>query len=150
MLDQSVSILAHLKEISFLFCGLYFPATVRTFTIHKLGFCPERLAWCTVKTFIRSFIDVALIIKTLKHFLYLLLMIIICCTDKLIIRYIEVVAYTLYLTCHSVDKFLGSDAFFFCLLLDFLTMLVSTGLEKYIISVFSLVSCDGICQYYLI
>ena len=25
-----------------------------------------------------------------------------------------------------------------------------TGLEKYIISVFSLVSCDGICQYYLI
>ena len=36
MLNQSVSILAHFKEVSFLLCGLHLSAAVGAFPIHKL------------------------------------------------------------------------------------------------------------------
>ena len=44
MLNQAVGVLAHAQEICFLLRGLYLPATVRAFAIHKLRFRPEGFA----------------------------------------------------------------------------------------------------------
>ena len=41
---QAVGVLAHAQEICFLLRGLYLPATVRAFAIHKLRFRPEGFA----------------------------------------------------------------------------------------------------------
>ena len=85
MLHELVLILAHLEEVCLLLGLLNRSSTVRTLAIYELSICEERLTWCTVFSYIMSLIYITLIVQLLKYLLYLLLMVIICCTDKLVI-----------------------------------------------------------------
>ena len=85
MFNQSIRIFAHLKEIGFLFGRFHFSAAIRAFSVHKLGFCPERLTGCAVKPLISAFVNISLFIQTTEYFLYLLLMCLVCSPDKFII-----------------------------------------------------------------
>ena len=62
MLNQAICIFTHFEEICFLFCRLYFPSAVRTFSVYQLGLCKERLTRCAVHSFIISFVNVSLFI----------------------------------------------------------------------------------------
>ena len=108
MLDQTVCIFAHSEEISFLLGRLYLSAAVRTLAVHKLCLCPEGLTRSTVHSFIGTFVDIALLVELFKNLLHFLLMIIICCTDKLIIGDVEHIADVTNLSRNLVHKFLRS------------------------------------------
>ena len=144
MLDQTVGIFAHFEEICFLFCGLYFSSTVRTFAVLKLGFRPEGFAGSAVHSFVSSLIDIALVVQFFENLLYLTLMIGIGGTDEFVIRSIQAVTDRLDFACHTVHKFLRGYACFCCFQLNFLTVLIGSGLEKYIVSFLSLKTCNGI------
>ena len=85
MLDQAVRIFAHFEEVCFFFCRCTRTSTVRTFTVHKLGLGKEGFARSTVHSFIVSFINVSLIIQLFEDLLHLFLMVVIRCTDKMIV-----------------------------------------------------------------
>ena len=150
MLDQSVCIFAHFKEVCFLFCRLYFTSAVRTFAVYKLRFCEERFTWSTVHSFIVTFVNISLIVQFFKDLLYLFFMIFVCCTDKFVIRSIHQIPDFLDFSGNIVYKFFWCYSRLFCFELDLLTMLISSCLEKYIVSLTSLVSCDRVSQNNLI
>ena len=89
MLDQTISILAHFKDICLFLCRLNRATAVRTFSIYKLRLCEERLTRCTVHSFVMSLVNISLIVKFLENLLNLFLMIFICCTDEFVIRCIH-------------------------------------------------------------
>ena len=85
MLDQTVCVFAHLKEISFFLCRLYFTSTVRTFAVYELGFSKERFTRSTVHTFIVSLVNVSFIVHIFENLLNLCFVIFVCGTDKFVI-----------------------------------------------------------------
>ena len=89
MLDQTICIFAHFEEICLFLCRLNRATAVRTFSIYKLRLCEERLARCTVHSFIMSLVNISLVVKFLENLLNLFLMIFICCTDEFVIRCIH-------------------------------------------------------------
>ena len=150
MLNQSVGILAHLEEVSLLLGRLNLSATVRTLAVHELALCPEALTGSTVHTLIGSLVDISLVIQPLKYLLNLLLMIIICGSDKFVIAYVQAVADTLNGSSHAVHELLGRNTCSLGLLFYLLTMLISSCLEEHIIALLSLMSCNRICHHDLI
>ena len=128
ILDQTIRILTHLKEICFFLCRGYFTATVRTFAIYQLRFRKKGFTRGTVHSFIISFVDISLVIHLPEYLLNLFFMIFICGSDKLIIRGIYQIPYSPDLSCDFVYIFLWCDTCFFCLQFDLLTMFVCTGL----------------------
>ena len=62
MCNQAVCIFAHLEEIGFLLGRLDLAAAVWAFPVHKLGFCPERLAGGAVEALISALVNIALFI----------------------------------------------------------------------------------------
>ena len=70
--------------------------------------------------------------------------------DKLIIGSVHQIPDTPDLPCSLVHKLLWSNACSLCLLLDLLSVLISTCLEEHIIALGSLISCNTICQHDLI
>ncbi len=62
MRNQAVCIFAHLEEIGFLLGRLDLAAAVWAFPVHKLGFCPERLAGGAVEALISALVNIALFI----------------------------------------------------------------------------------------
>ena len=151
MFDQAVRILLHLKEIG-VFLGLvHFTAAYRTVvSIHDLRSSIECLALSAVQAVVLSQINIALIIELLEDLLYLALMILIRCADKAVIGSVHKVPQPLDLTGYIVDKFLGRLARNRSSGLDLLTMLITSCLEVYVITVRSLISGDTVCQNDLI
>ena len=97
-----------------------------------------------------SLIDISFCVHFLKDLLNLFLVVSVCGTDEFVIGCVHQIPDSLDLTGYVVYEFLWCDSCFFCFELDLLTMLVSSCLEKYIVSFLSLVTCDRICQYDLI
>ena len=89
-------------------------------------------------------------VKLLKDLLNLFFVILICCTDKLVIRSIHQIPDFLDFSGNIVYEFFWCYSRLFCFELDLLTMLIGSCLEKYIISLTSLVSCDRVSQNNLI
>ena len=147
MLNQTICILAHFKEVCFFGSLLYRASAVRALSVHKLRFCPEAFIRYTVPAFVRTFINVALIVELLKDLLNLLLVIFISGTNKFIMRGIHKVPNTLYLVGNLVHVFLRCNAFFFGFFFNFLTVFIGSCLEKYIISFLSAETSDCICQH---
>ena len=147
MLNQLIRIFTHTEEISFFLGRLYFSSAVGTLAVHKLAFGPEGLTGSTIQAFISPLINISLLIQAPENLLYLLLMVRIRGTDKLIIRYVQQVAQTANGSCHIIHKLFGSHARFLCLDLNLLPVLVCTGLEENIISFLSLKPCNTVCQY---
>ncbi len=92
------------------------------------------------------FINIPLLIHFLKNFLYLFFMVFICGADKFIIGCIHHIPDRFYLCSNLVHIFLGRHPSFSCLLLNLLSMLISTCLKKYIISLGSFISGNAVCQ----
>lgn len=147
---QDLCVFAHFEEVCLFLCRLNFTSTVRTFPINKLRLCEERFARRTVHSFIMSFVNISLIIELFENLLNLFLMVIICCTDKFVIRSIHQIPDFLDFSGNIVYKFFWCYSRLFCFELDLLTMLISSCLEKYIVSLTSLVSCDRVSQNNLI
>ena len=97
-----------------------------------------------------SFVDISLIVQLFENLLYLFFMIIICGTDKFVIRCIHQIPDSLDLCGYVVYIFLRCDACFFGFQLDLLTVLIRTGLEEYIVSLLSFEAGDTVCQYNLV
>ena len=150
MLDQSVSIFAHSEKICLFLCRLYLSSAVRTFAVHKLGFCPEGFTGCTVQSLIGALVNISLIVQLLKDLLYLFFMIIICCTDKVIIGGVHQIPDLPDRASHIVYIFLRCNTGLLCLQLDLLSMLIRSCLKKNIIAIFSLETGNAVCQNNLI
>ena len=150
MFDQTIRIFAHFEEIRLFFCRLYFPAAVRTFSVHKLGFRKERLARSTIHSLVISFVNISLIVKFLEDLLYLFFMIIIGCTDKFVIRCVHQIPDPFDLTGYIVHKLFWRNARFLRFQFDLLSMFVCSRLEKHIISLTSFISRDRVRKYDLI
>ena len=86
IVDKFVGIFAHLEEICFFLGRLNFSAAVGALSVLKLGVCPERFEGSTVLAFVGSLVDIALIVKALEDFLYLLLVVFVGGADELIVR----------------------------------------------------------------
>ena len=150
MLNQSVCIFTHFKEICFLLSRLHFPSTVWTFSIYKLRLCPEGFTWSTVQSFVRAFINVSFIIQFFKYFLHLSLVIFIRCPDKFIIRSVHQIPDLFHLTGNIVHISLRRNSRLFCFQFNLLSVLIRSSLKEHIISLASLISCNCISQYNLI
>ena len=74
-------------------------------------------------------------------------MVFISSTDELVIGSIHQIPDILNLSGNVIYEFLWCDTCFLGFQLDFLTMLICSGLEKYVIALLSLVAGNGICQY---
>ena len=150
ILDQAVRVLAHFKEIRFLSGGLHLSAAVRTFPVHKLGFREEGLAGRTVHTLIVPFVDIALVVQAFKNLLNLGLVILVRGTDKFVIGGVHQIPDPPDLPCHIIHKLLRRNPGFLCLELDFLSMLVRSRLEKYVVALGSLKPGDAVRQNHLV
>ena len=146
VLDQTIGILAHLKEVSFFLGRLYRTAAVRALAVYQLRLGEERLTGSAVHTFVVALVDVALVVHLLEHLLYLLLMVLVSSTDELIIRSVHQIPDALDLISHTVNENLRGHAGSFSLQLDLLAVLIGTGLETNIVSLLSLVASDTVCQ----
>ena len=150
MLDQAVRIFAHLEEICLLLRRFYLSAAVRALAVHQLGLCPEGLTRRTVKSLVRSLVDISLIVQLLKNLLHLFLMVCIGRADKVIVGRVHQIPDALYLTCHVIYILFWRNACFFCLLLNLLAMLICSGLEINVVALQSLITRDRICEHDLI
>ncbi len=150
MLNQPIRILTHFEKISFFFGRLYFSATVRALSIHKLRFRPKGFTGGTIQAFISTFINITLIIKPFKNFLYLLLVVRVSRPNKFIIGSIHQIPQSPDCSGYIIYKFFRCNSSLLCLQLYFLSVFICPCLEKHIIAFFSLVSGNAVCQYDLI
>ena len=150
VLHQTVRILGHLEEVSFLGCLGYRASTVRTLAIYQLGFCPEGFARGAVPSLICSLIDIALVEELPEDLLNLLLMVLIGRTHELVIGRIHKIPDSADFTCSLIYEFLGRDASFCSLILDLLSVFIGTSHEEYIISFLTTIACNRICEYNLV
>ena len=150
MLDQTVRVFAHFKEIRlFLRLGDR-AAAVRTFAVLQLALRPEGLAGRTVPAFIGSLVDIALVIKLFKDLLNLALMRRVRRADKAVIAGIHQIPDAVDLTRRLIDKLLRGDSSLLGFQLNLLPMLIRTGLELYVIALRSLPAGDRVCQNNLV
>ncbi len=150
MLDQTIGVFAHLEEICFFVCLYYRSSAVRAVPVDQLGLRKKGFAGVTVKAFIRSLINVALLIHFFEHFLDLFLMIIVRGADKFVIGGVHQIPDVFYLSGNVVHIGLWRYAFFGCFRLDLYAMLVSSCLKKNIISLLSSEAGDAVRQNDLI
>ena len=150
MRNQAVSIFAHFEKIRLFLCRFDFPPTIRAFPVYQLGFRPKRFAGRAIQPFISPFINIPLVIKLLKNLLYLLFVRFVCRTDKVIIGSIHQIPQLLYHACDVIHIFFWRNAAFLRFQFNFLPMLVRSGLEKNVITVFSLKSGNTVGQHNLI
>ncbi len=150
MLDEPVCVFTHSEEIGFFLRRLYFPAAVRTFTVHQLGFGKEGFAGRTVHSLVISLVNVALVVHVFEHLLYLGLMVLVRGPDEFVIGRVHQVPDLTDLPCHVIYKFLRGNAGFRRFQFNLLSMLIRSGLEKHIISLKSFVAGNAVRQYDLI
>ena len=150
MVNKPLRIFAHLKEICRLLCIYDLSAAIRAFPVHELRLRVKRFTRCAVKSLVGSLVDIAVIIELFEYLLNLTLVIFVSRSDKLIIRGIHEIPYLLDLPRNIIHIFLWRNAGFLCLKLYFLTVLVGSGLEKYVTSLHSLKSCYAVRQNYFV
>ena len=148
--NQAICVLAHLEEVCLFLCRLYLASTVRALAVYKLRRSPERLTRSTVHALVVALVNITLIIELLKNLLYLLLVILIRCADKFVIGGVHQIPDCLDLSCHLVYELLWRNAFCFRFQLDFLTVLVRTGLEPYIVALSPLITGNAVRQHNLV
>ena len=103
MPDKLVRILTHFEEVCLFLCSLYLASTVWALAVNCLCFCKEGFAGSAVPALVFALIYVALIIEFFKHLLNSALVIIVGCTDKVVIGRVHLVPNTLDLACNTVN-----------------------------------------------
>ena len=110
MRNQLIRIFAHLKEIRLFLCRLYLPPAVGALSVFQLRLRPERFAGRAVKSFIGSLVNIPLLIKLFKDFLYLLFVIAIRCADKVVVGGIHQIPQPFNRSRNAVHKFLRRNS----------------------------------------
>ena len=121
-----VSILAHLEEVSLFLCSLYSSATVGAFAAFCLSFSEKGLTGCAIPTLVFALINIALIVELLEYFLYCRLVIVVSCTDKVVVFNVHLVPKLADLNRNAVNVCLRCNSCVLCKVLDLLTVLVSS------------------------
>ena len=147
ILNQPGSVFAHTEEVGLLLGRLHLPAAVGALAVHQLRLGEEGLAGRAVKSFVIPLIDVSLVVEALENLLNLGLMVLVRGADKFVVGSIHQIPNPLNLRCGLVHKLLGRYASSLGLLLDFLAVLIGSGLEKYIPALGSLIAGNGIRQH---
>ena len=150
MLNQTVCIFAHFKEICLLLRRLYLTSAVRAFTVYELRLRPEGLTRRTVQSLVRALVNISLLIQLFENLLYLQLMLRIRCADKFVIGRIHQIPDTTDLACNLIDMLLWCDPGCFGLQFDLLAMSHQYLSEKHIISLLSFEPGNAVCQHDLI
>ena len=150
MFNKPVSILAHLKEVGLLLCRMHLSVALRAFPVYKLCIGIKGFTLSTVHSLIRTLVDITLIVKLLKDFLHLSLVVRISGTDKAVVRGVAKVPKAFNLCCHAVYKFFRCLSCFYCPCLYLLAMLICSCLKPYIIAFFTLKSGYCICKNNLV
>ena len=150
MLNQTVCIVAHFKEISLLFGRLNLSAAVRALAVCQLGFCPEGFAGSTVQPLIGSLVNISFVVQLLEYFCHLFFVIFICSPDKTVIRGIHQIPNVFHSSGNLVHILLGGDSGFLRLDLNLLSMLIRSGLKIDVIPLLTFKPGNAVCQYYLI
>ena len=91
-----------------------------------------------------SLVNISLIVQFPEDLLYLSLVVRVRRADKLVIRCVHQIPYSLDLSRDIVHKFLRRDPGFVRFQLDLLTMLVRTCLKEHVISLASLVAGNSV------
>ena len=150
MFNQLRGIFAHTEEISLLLGRLHLAPAVRALAVHQLGLRKEGLAGSAVKPFVVALIDIPLVIKLLEDFLHLGLVSGIRGTDEFIIGSVHQVPDPPDFSGSPVHEFLRGHSCGLGLLLNLLTVLICSGLEEYIISLFPFIPGNAVSQNNLI
>ena len=147
---DAVGILGKTEEVS-LFLGVYDRASaVRAFAVHQLGLGPEGFAGLAVFADILAFVDVSFFVQLFEDFLYRKFVVVIGGADEAVVGnvhqlpQIQNAAWTLD---DVVYKLFRGDTGFLCLVLDFLTVLVSAGQEHNIIALQAFVASHCVGGY---
>ena len=150
MFNKPVSILAHLKEVGLLLCRMHLSVALRAFPVYKLCIGIKGFTLSTVHSLIRTLVDIAFIIKLLKDFLHLSLVVRICSTDEAVVRGVAKVPKPLNLCGYTIYKFLRCLSCFYCSRLYLLSVFICSCLKPYIIALFTLKSGYCICKNNLV
>ena len=112
VVDEFVSVFAHFEEICFFFCRYAWAAAVRAFAVYELGLCEEGFTWCTVHSFVVSFVDVAFCVHFLEDFLDLFFVVFVCGSDEFVIGCVHQIPDSLDLSGYVVYEFFWGNAGF--------------------------------------
>ena len=148
--DQLIRILAHTEEIRLFLRLLYRTSAVRAVAVHQLAVCPEGLTGRAVPALVISLVDVALFVHLAEHLGDLLFVLLICCTDELIIGGVHEIPDITDHGSNLVHVCLRAHACCDCLLLDLLSVLICARHKADIIALFSLETRDRVRQYDLV
>ena len=85
-------------------------------------------------TFIGAFVNITLIVKLLENLLNSLFVIIICCSYKVVIGCIKIVADILDFSGNFVYMLFRGNSGFLCLFFNFLSVLICARAEEYIVA----------------
>ena len=145
MIDQALCILLHAEEIRILILLMHGSAADRALVaVHNLRSSVKCLALRAVHALIRAQINISLIIKLFENLLNLSLMILIRRADEAVIGGIHLIPDSLDFSCRFINKLLRRLAGLCCSFLNFLTMLIRTGLEINIITVCTLIAGNAV------
>ena len=97
-----------------------------------------------------TLINITLFIELGEYLSYSRLVIFVGGTYKIVIIGIHTVPHLADLTCDVINVFLGCDSLFSSEIFYFLTVLVSTRTEEYVVSSLLFISCDSIRHYNLV
>ena len=150
MLHQTVRIFLHPEEVRFFLGFLHRSAAVRAAAVDQLALGPERFARRAVHAFIRSLVDIPLLIQPAEDLLHLLLMPLIRGADEVVIAGVHHVERVLDGIGYAVDEFFRGNALFLCLFFDLLPMFIRAGLKEHIIALCAAVTGDRIRQHDLV
>ena len=150
MFNKPVSILAHLKKVSLFLRRMYLSVALRAFPVYKLCIGIKGFTLSTVHSLVRTLVDIAFIIKLLKDFLHLSLVVRIRSADKAVVRGVAKVPKAFNLCGYTVYKFFRCLSRFYCPRLYLLAMLICSCLKPYIIALFTLKSGYCICKNNLV
>ena len=115
MLHKTILIFTEFQKVRFFLCRLALSATIRALAIYQLGSRKERLTWCTIHSFIETFINIPFVIQLFEDLLNLSFMILIRCTDKLIIGSVHQIPDSVDLCGYIIYKLFWCNACFFSL-----------------------------------
>ena len=150
MFNKPVSILAHLKEVGLFLSRMYLSVALRAFPVYKLCIGIKGFTLSAVHSLVRTLVDITFVIKLLKDFLYLSLVIGVSSADEAVIRGITKVPKAFNLCGHAVYKFFRCLSCFYRPSLYLLAMLICSCLKPYIIAFFTLKSGYCICKNNLV
>ncbi|EJX07158.1 hypothetical protein, membrane [gut metagenome] len=143
-LQPPVLIFRHFEEIAFLFHFFYRTAAVGAFAINQLTLQPVGFAGNAVQALVVFLINIALLKNLLQHVLHNLVVTFFAGTDKVIVGNVQLFPKQFKISDNSVYILDRGNALFLGFALNFQTMLITAGQEKYILALQTVKTCQAV------